>query len=450
MAVNQSFNTNVYDASRNQRSYGGNVVGAWRTVSLNGTFDRNEYFYNHDTIGRQSATRRACRWHGTNGRCLRNAPIYVSANTEVAHLDRQHRARRHASTTAASAASTSRLRCATRSRSGSGSPSTRRSAGATRSTRAASDRRPDRRQDRRRRDLNRQYFTLQAQARRSGVHAYLQHAGQRLRRAVQAHGRAVSQRPADVGDRRLRPDHRQSTAYDSIVGEHDQLQLRHQQPVLRQAAYRRGPAELQHRKSSASSWCRPTTRSPSPLSTTRGTRPASAPRQASNFSPISLSVRATPTTQLNATAAGRSSTAATANCGRYRPTPRYNWTGRVQTTVGWTKRFFIDESDWLQRSELARSLSEHRDQRCTRSTIATAVNYSFNYDILRIRACCSNASRRSTTHSAAVIAMRVPDLQLRWAVQRTIPSDHRFFLSFTLAGLGNFSPFNGALSGVPR
>ena len=31
-----------------------------------------------------------------------------------------------------------------------------------------------------------------------------------------------------------------------------------------------------------------------------------------------------------------------------------------------------------------------------------------------------------------------------------IPSDHRFFLSFTLAGLGNFSPFNGALSGTPR
>ena len=31
-----------------------------------------------------------------------------------------------------------------------------------------------------------------------------------------------------------------------------------------------------------------------------------------------------------------------------------------------------------------------------------------------------------------------------------VPSDHRFFLSFTLAGLGNFSPFSGALSGVPR
>jgi len=31
-----------------------------------------------------------------------------------------------------------------------------------------------------------------------------------------------------------------------------------------------------------------------------------------------------------------------------------------------------------------------------------------------------------------------------------IAADHRFFFSFTLAGLGNFSPFNGALSGVPR
>ena len=34
--------------------------------------------------------------------------------------------------------------------------------------------------------------------------------------------------------------------------------------------------------------------------------------------------------------------------------------------------------------------------------------------------------------------------------QYIVPSDHRFFLSFTLAGLGNFSPFSGGLGGVPR
>jgi hypothetical protein len=31
-----------------------------------------------------------------------------------------------------------------------------------------------------------------------------------------------------------------------------------------------------------------------------------------------------------------------------------------------------------------------------------------------------------------------------------VPSDHRFLLSVTLAGLGNFSPFNGGMSGMPR
>ena len=43
--TSQTFNTNIYDASRNQRTFGGNVVGAWGTYSLNATFDHTEYFY---------------------------------------------------------------------------------------------------------------------------------------------------------------------------------------------------------------------------------------------------------------------------------------------------------------------------------------------------------------------------------------------------------------------
>ena len=76
--------------------------------------------------------------------------------------------------------------------------------------------------------------------------------------------------------------------------------------------------------------------------------------------------------------------------------------------------------------------------------------YSFNYDVLhstmlqqRIVGVLQRAVLRPR--------VRVPDLQLRRALASSpIPADHRFFLSFTLAGLGNFSPFNGALSGVPR
>jgi hypothetical protein len=36
------------------------------------------------------------------------------------------------------------------------------------------------------------------------------------------------------------------------------------------------------------------------------------------------------------------------------------------------------------------------------------------------------------------------------SVGGVVPTDHRFFLSFTLGGLGSFSPFSGAMGGVPR
>src|SRR5262249_15827204 len=48
IATSQTFNTNIYDLSRNQRSYGGNIVGAWSGYSLNATLDHNEYFYDKD------------------------------------------------------------------------------------------------------------------------------------------------------------------------------------------------------------------------------------------------------------------------------------------------------------------------------------------------------------------------------------------------------------------
>jgi hypothetical protein len=76
--------------------------------------------------------------------------------------------------------------------------------------------------------------------------------------------------------------------------------------------------------------------------------------------------------------------------------------------------------------------------------------YSFSYDLTQGRLlnqrlsafynsqCCGVAIDYQTFNYGGVTA-GLP-----------VPSDHRFFLSFTLAGLGNFSPFNGAMSGVPR
>ena len=73
--------------------------------------------------------------------------------------------------------------------------------------------------------------------------------------------------------------------------------------------------------------------------------------------------------------------------------------------------------------------------------------YSFNYDVRR-STMLQRGCRRSTTRSAAASRSSSSGTTSRRAVF-IVPSDHRFFLSFTLAGLGNFSPFNGAMSGVP-
>src|SRR5207245_2188519 len=40
----QTSNTNIYDATRNTRSYGANVIGFSNGLAVNGTLDHNEYF----------------------------------------------------------------------------------------------------------------------------------------------------------------------------------------------------------------------------------------------------------------------------------------------------------------------------------------------------------------------------------------------------------------------
>ena len=88
IATSQTFNTNIYDASRNQRSFGGNVVGAWGTYSLNGTFDHSEYFYNLDQLGRRPAAGRASSLSRNERPLFGDSPVYFSVSTEfVARCD---------------------------------------------------------------------------------------------------------------------------------------------------------------------------------------------------------------------------------------------------------------------------------------------------------------------------------------------------------------------------
>jgi hypothetical protein len=126
----------------------------------------------------------------------------------------------------------------------------------------------------------------------------------------------------------------------------------------------------------------------------------------------------------------------------------YSWAGRVQTNVNWSKRAFIEQLDGFN-NPLNLTQASAPDNVHTRDNHFGGI-YSFNYDVLqgtmlnqRMSAfynsqCCGIAFEYQTFNFAGV-TQGLP-----------VSADHRFFLSFTLAGLGNFSPFNGAMSGVPR
>jgi len=166
--------------------------------------------------------------------------------------------------------------------------------------------------------------------------------------------------------------------------------------------------------------------------------------QASNFSPIALSVRAMPTNSFNATM--------NAEFG-----PRYHelrtisaqggFTGvNLQGSVGWSKGQNLDANN--NPTTIDQTINGTVNLRTRDNKYGTL--YSMSYDVLH----GSITTQRITGFYNAQccgLAMEYQAYNYNGSgISSPIPSDHRFFMSFTLAGLGNFSPFNGALGGVPR
>jgi hypothetical protein len=73
--------------------------------------------------------------------------------------------------------------------------------------------------------------------------------------------------------------------------------------------------------------------------------------------------------------------------------------------------------------------------------------YAFNYDVLASRML---QQRLSAFYNAQCCGIALEYQTFNFPSVYRLADDHRFFMSFTLAGLGNFSPFNGALGTVPR
>jgi hypothetical protein len=126
----------------------------------------------------------------------------------------------------------------------------------------------------------------------------------------------------------------------------------------------------------------------------------------------------------------------------------YSWTGRIQTTIGWSKKGYIPQLVGFNDP----TLLDHYIN--TSTTLRTKDNhiggvYANNYDVLHSTMTNSRVSMYYNSQCCG-IAFEYQTYNYGAGSPIPVPSDHRFFLSFTLAGLGNFSPFNGAMSGVPR
>ena len=175
-----------------------------------------------------------------------------------------------------------------------------------------------------------------------------------------------------------------------------------------------------------------------------------------NFSPIAVNFRGLPTDTFNATLRAEIDEHYL-QLRTISAQGTYMWTNRVQVTGGWSKRGYIaglqgfDDCRTAVEGCLPASLDHYFNGSTTAHTKDNRVGttYSFNYDVLH----SSLLQQRITGfYNAQCCGLAIEYQTYNYGAGSTslVPADHRFFMSFTLAGLGNFSPFNGALSGVPR
>jgi LPS-assembly protein len=166
-----------------------------------------------------------------------------------------------------------------------------------------------------------------------------------------------------------------------------------------------------------------------------------------NFSPVTLNVRVAPSVSTDSGLHLELDS-------KYKElrllslTSGYNWNSRIQSNVTWSKKFFIAQlGGFNDPAQLDNSVGFSTNAHTLTNKYGT--NYSFNYDILHSHLIQERITAFYNAQCCG-LAFEYQQYNLQGISSLAVPSDHRFFFSFTLAGLGNFSPFNGGLSGVPR
>ena len=446
---NQSFNMNYTSAYQNQRSYGGNIVGSWRNYSLNTTLDHTDYFSSADASTTSGSWPKVA--FTRNERLVPGTPLYFSAGAEYASLLRnsQDTSPDHPSSFNQDVTRldlTPKVRFPFKKWQWFTVNSTA-SWRDTYYTRSLSPTDPFVVIDD---PLNRRFFTLEAQLLGPVFNKIWDTPSngyaEKFKHTVEPFLNVTRTSSIDNFNQIIQTDN------DAVVGGSTQYAY-----GLNNRFYAKRPGDAgrpsqsreildvsvtqtYYTNSQASQY--------DPRYTTSFTGAPLTGDALSNFSPIQVSVRGMPSNDVNATMTVEIDS-------RYLAVRRisvdgsYNWAGRVQTNAGWSKQGFIPQLTGYQDQSLLYQALNGQANVHTKDNSVGGI-YSFNYDFTQGRMlnqrmsgfynsqCCGIALEYQTFNYGGITS------------GLGIPADHRFFLSFTLAGLGNFSPFNGAMSGVSR
>jgi LPS-assembly protein len=438
----QTFNTNIYDLSRTQRTFGGNVIGAWGTYTFNGTLDHSETFYGKTQSILAGGWPRVALTR--NERPLLGSPVYFSLTTEGAHLLKSQ-----TDTSAETSSSLSRFDFYPQLR----YPFkkwqwfTVNSTMSWRDTYYSRSQDPDTKQvadD----NINRRFFSVQSQMVGPVFNRIWNTPGsgyaEKFKHSIEPVFGITRTSSIDNFNRIVQLD-----GTDSIVGGTTYVNYGLNNRIYaKQPTTPGGPSTSREIVSVELSQTYYTDERASQYDRSYSTTfIQTSTQQPSHFSPFALSVRALPTNEINATVRAEFDS-------RYKSlrtisaTGTYSWSGRIQSSLQWSKKAFIEElSGFNDRNHLDHSINASTSVH-TRDNRLGGI-YTFNFDVLQ----SYTVSRRMSGFYNAQccgIAFEYQTYNFPSGSVYLVPADRRFFVSFTLAGLGNFSPFNGALNGVPR
>lgn len=439
LATNQTLHASFYDASNSRRSYGGNVAGALRGYAISGTFDRMEQF---SSASSSSLVGTAPRLNLSRGErpLYRNSAIYFAIGSEAVRFERESRVGDGVTDTGVTRFDLNpQIRYPFKRWQWFTVNSTA-SWRNTFYTRTWSDANHTAIVDE---SLNRQFATLTAQAVgpvfnrvwNTPDNGY----AERFKHTIEPFVTVQRTTAIDDFDRIISTD-----ATDSIVGNSTNYTYGLNNRFY--ARRRTGQAATSIAQEIITVDLRQTYYTDQnsarydPQYATANHLPVR-----SNFSPLSLGVRAAPANAVNAlfraeidpTHRELRTTSLTAS---------YNWTTRVQTSGGWSRRYFIaglpgfDNPDFLDNYL-------NFDARVSTANNRFGGSYSMNFDVLRSTL---RQQRINGYYNAQCCGIAFEFQRFNYGTSIAVPADNRFFMSFTLAGLGNFSPFSGALANVPR